>query len=297
VLLAGCGATTVDFTSEDTIRSSAGAIASRLDGERPGKGLMFARSLYRAANPPAARALADDFDPLQILAVATDRGQEPAALSVAWARGVAAGARRLQGLEASDIVAIYVAQDLAALKEQEAWAKGFDQRVRRRLETMRFDASRRRAVVDRVTPRKAGYRWTSGSGRIPVLDFEIYNPIDRPLTGVDFAVDLLDPAGRVVSSALVPFEPTVALQPGVFAQYAIDMGSFSGFNDPSYRDLRDPMRVSVKVKDIYVDDHQSVLQAKDDSARDDARRIAIGRLLSAIADARINLSKYRIAFG
>ena len=130
-----------------------------------------------------------------------------------------------------------------------------------------------------------------------MLDFEIYNPIDRPLTGVDFAVDLLDPAGRVVSSALVPFEPTVALQPGVFAQYAIDMGSFSGFNDPSYRDLRDPMRVSVKVKDIYVDDHQSVLQAKDDSARDDARRIAIGRLLSAIADARINLSKYRIAVG
>ena len=53
----------------------------------------------------------------------------------------------------------------------------------------------------------------------------------------------------------------------------------------------------MKVRDIFVDDHQSVLQARDDSRNDDARRIAIGRLISEIVDARNNLAKYRAAFG
>lgn len=66
-----------------------------------------------------------------------------------------------------------------------------------------------------------------------------------------------------MASGVFKVEPSVALQPGAFGQYAIDVSRDAGFNDLSYRDLKDPVRVSMKVKDVFVDDHVSVLQARD----------------------------------
>jgi hypothetical protein len=295
--LAGCGTEYVDFSNPQSIGSSAGAIAKRLEAEKAGRGVMFARALYRAATPVGWRAPADDFDPKDVLRLVTDRGAEPELLGPDFCQAVMAGAARLGGADVRTISSIYCADDGAALGLQWDWAKGFGERIKRRIATLAFDEQRRKGIIERVTPRKAGYRWTSGSRRVPVVDVEMFNPIDRPLTGIEFAVDLIDPGGQVVASAVMPFSPTVALQPGVFGQYAVDVGQYKGFNDPAYRDLRDPVRVSMKVRDIFVDDHQSVLQARDDSRNDDARRIAIGRLISEIVDARNNLAKYRAAFG
>ncbi|MCO5089366.1 MAG: hypothetical protein M9883_21200 [Methylobacteriaceae bacterium] len=294
--LGGCGGEYVDFSSLDAIAVSASSLAKQSDGQGPGRGVMFARALYRASTPPEAALLADDFDPKTILRVASDRGIEPEFFNRAYCEAVMAAGGKLAGLGVRSIVEIYVTGDLKELNRQDEWAKGFDARVKRRLATMAFDEQRRKGIVDRVTPRKAGYRWTSGSQRIPVIDVELFNPIDRPLTGAEFAVDLLDRGGRVVASGVFLVEPPVALQPGAFGQYAIDVSKDAGFNNPGYRDLKDPVRVSMKVRDVFVDDHVSVLQARDDSKNDDARRISIGRLRSEIVDARNNLAKYRAAF-
>ena len=294
--LAGCSGEYVDFSSLEAVASSGAALAKQCESDAPGRGAMFARALYRAAVPAEAVLEPDDFDPKVILRVASNRGVEPEFFSRPYCEAVRAAGERLAGAGVRAIAEIYVTGDLKELNRQEEWAKGFDARVKRRLATMAFDEQRRKGIVDRVTPRKAGYRWTSGTQRVPVIDVELFNPIDRPLTGAEFAVDLLDRGGRVVASGVFMVEPTVALQPGAFGQYAIDVSKDAGFNNPGYRDLKDPVRVSMKVRDVFVDDHVSVLQARDDSRNDDARRISIGRLRSEIVDARNNLAKYRAAF-
>ena len=294
--LAGCTGEYVDFSSLETVAASAAGLAKQCEGDAPGRGMMFARALYRAAVPAQAVLEPDDFDPKTILRVASDRGVEPDVFGRGYCEAVLAAGERLSGAGVRAIAEIYVTGDLKELNRQDEWAKGFDARVKRRLATMAFDEQRRKGIVDRVTPRKAGYRWTSGTQRVPVIDVELFNPIDRPLTGAEFAVDLLDRGGRLVASGVFKVEPSVALQPGAFGQYAIDVSRDAGFNDLSYRDLKDPVRVSMKVKDVFVDDHVSVLQARDDSRNDDARRVSIGRLRSEIVDARNNLAKYRAAF-
>jgi len=100
----------------------------------------------------------------------------------------------------------------------------------------------------------------------------------------------------VVASAAIPFRFDIALAPAIESKFSIDVSRYKTIADRSFMDLRDPLRVAMRVKDVYVGNDESVLGQRADDGKDASRSRVVVRLLDAIFTAKLNLSKYRIAF-
>ena len=297
LFLAGCGRSEyIDFSTAEGVSATLSPIVERLEAARAGKGRMFALAVYRAAYAPQWRAPDDEFDPLQLLGVATERRDEPKAMSPEYFRALAEAGRTLEGMGVEAVVERYVAQDAGALKEQIEWIKGFDERVRIRLKSQEFEKKNREALIERLTPRQADYRWTSGQPRAPVIDFSMFNALDRSIEEVKFAVDLVRSDKTVVASSVLDFVFDTRLEPGASGQYMIKVGDLAGFSNKGFMDLRDPMVVGMKVVDAFVGEHESVLKTGGGDGKDEVRRRMLASLTAAVADSKMNLFKFRVVF-
>lgn len=294
-LVSGCSKE-LTFSSREGLESSLKAMMSMFEDRHAGLGKMYGLAVYRALNPVTFTAPEDDFDPLKIIPVVTDRPGAPAFDSKEYYDVIFAKGAKIDGLSPEGIVALYFDQDTSALNDEALWANGFDRRSAARQTSSSFDVKRRQELLSRVTPRSAGYRWTYNQPRVPFVDFSVFNPLDRDITGIDFLIDLVTATGKIVASTPLAFKFDVALGSGVESKYSINVSSFPPLDNRTFMDLRDPLQVSMRVKDVYIGNGQSIVGGIKDDSKDGDRSKLVSRLFDAVNNAKLNLFKYRVAF-
>ena len=295
-VLTACG-NSLDFETPDSTISSYQAVASKIEKQVPGAGKALGRALYRLATPADMAFPSDDFDPLQQILLKTDR-KEPDIESQQWADTISKSLhKKYDGMSAKEIFELYHTQDMQALNQQREWANGFEVRARERLKLAEFEQSRRSSLIDRITPSKSSYRWTFQEPRIPVIDFSVFNPLDRQISTIDFKIDLISPKGAVVGSGILSYTPMVPIAPSTTGSYTASVKDIEGLNNKSFMDLKDPLRVSMKIDNIFVGNKEPIIKNAISTSLDKQRQTSVDALVSAIESEKANLFQYRVLAG
>jgi hypothetical protein len=295
--LAGCSSEDFDRSSYERFSRQFVDKVKLLESERPGRGRAYAIAVLRLGLPPSQDLPSEDFDPQSILKVVTERSGEPPYGSDAFLRAVFEKSLPvIEGLGDAAVVDRFVAIDLQALNREDEWAKGYHARAEVRLRSAKFEKERRESLLMRVLPRNASYSWSEAGVRKPFVRFTLFNPLDQVITSIDLLIDLYDANGGVLTSTRTSYEFPNPLAPATEGVFALDVSTVAGFNDKRFMDLRDPLKVGVKVVDVYISNHLSVLGKDVEVDRVYAREKEVKILISRIADAKGNLAKFRRVF-